>query len=144
MVIEPGLMTMLLNDLLLLLPNLDLQLKPVGFLWLPFWLFIMGCILTTIGFIMAWVMKSKAGYHSLMSVMLLPMWIFSGAVFQYDEAPVWMRVAMQGNPLTHGLRLMRNTFEGHTLTMQQHGIACTVVVGVWIILTLWAVKLVKR
>ena len=37
--------------------------------------------LTALGYFFAWRMDSVQGYHSIMSVVLLPMWLLSGALF---------------------------------------------------------------
>ncbi len=99
--------------LLLPLPALDLQLSIVGALALFGWMLGVGALLTGIGVIMAWGMTSSQGYHAVMSVLLLPMWIFSGAAFPMEGAPGWLGLIMRVNPLTHGLRLMRSCFAGH-------------------------------
>src|SRR5258708_19001386 len=40
-----------------------------------------GMALTALGFALAWALDSTQGYHAIMSVLLLPMWILSGAMF---------------------------------------------------------------
>jgi len=89
-----------------------LQLSWLGTAELLLWLFLAGLLLTTLGFSMAWAMTSTQGYHMLMSVLLLPMWLFSGAAFPMAGAPLWLRLIMQINPLTHGLHLIRGSFGG--------------------------------
>ena len=37
--------------------------------------------LTALGYVMAWRLDSTQGYHALMSVLLMPMWLLSGGVF---------------------------------------------------------------
>ena len=37
--------------------------------------------LTALGFTIAWRMESTHGFHAIMSVFLLPMWLLSGAFF---------------------------------------------------------------
>ncbi len=100
--------------LLLLLPMLSLSLTFGGLLQMLLWMLITGFLLTTLGVLMAWPMSSTHGYHSLMSVLLLPMWIFSGAAFPMTGAPMWLRLIMQINPLSHALALMRGSLAGHS------------------------------
>lgn len=55
--------------------------------------------LTALGFMMAWILPSTAAYHAVMSVVLFPLWILSGAMFPPPSN--WMGGLMQFNPMTH-------------------------------------------
>ncbi len=60
--------------------------------------------LTGLGLTFAWPMDSTAGYHAVMNLLLMPMWLLSGAVFPTTTAgPV--RWVMLANPLTYGQTL---------------------------------------
>lgn len=63
--------------------------------------------LTGLGVCIAWPMESTQGFHMIMNVFLLPMWLLSGSFFPLDGAPIWMRIAMQINPLTYGVAALR-------------------------------------
>jgi len=65
--------------------------------------------LTSLGFLIAWRMNSIQGFHAIMNLFLLPMWLLSGAVFPSSGAPVWIRWVMDVNPLTYGVALVRHT-----------------------------------
>ncbi|GAB4553520.1 MAG: hypothetical protein Tsb0013_15940 [Phycisphaerales bacterium] len=52
-----------------------------------------------VGLLLAWRIDSVAGFHGVMNLILLPMWLLSGALFPVDGAAGWMRVIMQINPL---------------------------------------------
>lgn len=95
---------------LLLLPNVHLSLTPVGAVVLIPLLLLLGLALTAVGVLIAWQMNSTQGYHAIMSVVLLPLWFLSGALFSADGAPGWMRLVMWLNPLGHGLTLVRWCF----------------------------------
>ena len=69
-------------------------------------LFVLGLALTAIGFTMAWRLDSTQGFHALMSVFLLPMWLLSGAFFQAGDSVVGWIVRL--NPLTYGVALVRH------------------------------------
>jgi len=58
--------------------------------------------MTALGLCVAWRMRSTAGFHAIMNLLLMPMWFLSGAVFPYDSAPAWQQVLMAVNPLTYG------------------------------------------
>jgi ABC-2 type transport system permease protein len=51
---------------------------------------------------MAWPLDSTQGYHALMSVLLMPMWLLSGAFFPVPDSG-WLAWVMRLNPLTYGV-----------------------------------------
>lgn len=61
--------------------------------------------LTALGFVLVWRMESTQGFHAVMSVLLLPMWLLSGAFFPADSP--WLAWVMRLNPLTYGVAGMR-------------------------------------
>lgn len=64
--------------------------------------------LTGLGFFFAWWLNSVQGFHSVMNVVLMPMWILSGAVFPADGAAGWVKGVMSFNPLTYGISAYRH------------------------------------
>lgn len=59
--------------------------------------------LTALGLILAWRLSSTAALHALLNVLLMPMWLLSGAVFPItDQTVLPLRVLMYVNPLTYG------------------------------------------
>ncbi len=69
-------------------------------------LFVLGLALTALGFTMAWRLDSTQGFHALMSVFLLPMWLLSGAFFPASDN--WVGWIVRLNPLTYGVALVRH------------------------------------
>lgn len=66
-----------------------------------------GMGLSALGLLIAWRMNSTQGYHSVMNLFLLPMWMLSGAVFPVSAARSWLGWVMTVNPMTYvvsGLR----------------------------------------
>ncbi len=61
--------------------------------------------LTALGFVLVWRMDSTQGFHAVMSVLLMPMWLLSGAFFPADSP--WLAWIMRLNPLTYGVAGMR-------------------------------------
>jgi ABC-2 type transport system permease protein len=68
--------------------------------------------LTAIGFACAWRVNSVQGFHAVMNLLLVPMWLLSGAFFPLTGAPVWLEALMRANPLTYGVALLRYAFYG--------------------------------
>lgn len=62
--------------------------------------------LTGLGFVIAWRMDSSQGFHAIMSVFLLPMWLLSGAFFRRG-AEGWLGGVVAANPLTYGVAALR-------------------------------------
>ncbi len=83
------------------------------------YMMLVSLALTSLGFTIAWRMESTQGFHAIMSVFLLPMWLLSGAFFPappiaagaglIDRGVYWI---MQVNPMTYcvsGLRELMYT-----------------------------------
>jgi ABC-2 type transport system permease protein len=64
-------------------------------------LLLISLSLSSLGFAAAWRTESMQGYHSVMNVLLFPMWLLSGAVFPADGAFEWVRWVMACNPLSY-------------------------------------------
>jgi ABC-2 type transport system permease protein len=68
--------------------------------------------LTALGYVIAWKMDSTQGFHAIMNLLLIPMWLLCGAVFPASGAPGWLRVVMALNPLTYGMAAVRWSIYG--------------------------------
>jgi len=62
--------------------------------------------LTALGFLIAWPMNSTQGYHAVMSIFLMPMWLVSGAFFPGGDSG-WLFWVIRANPLTYGVAGLR-------------------------------------
>ena len=58
------------------------------------------------GFWLAWKIESSPGFHTIMNMVLLPMWMASGAVFAASDSP-WLRFFMRVNPFPYGVAGIR-------------------------------------
>jgi ABC-2 type transport system permease protein len=67
---------------------------------------------TGLGFTMAWLLDSTAGYHALMMLVLMPMLLLSGAFFPMDGAHPALAWLMWADPLTYGVGLLRHALQG--------------------------------
>ncbi len=70
------------------------------------WMGLIAFLLTSLGYLIAWPMDSTQGFHAVMSVFLMPMWLLSGAFFPVPEQG-WLAWIMRANPLTYGLAGLR-------------------------------------
>jgi len=72
-------------------------------------IFLVSFMLTGLGFVIAWKMESTAGFHAIMNLLLMPMWMISGALFPLSEARGWIKGLMWANPLTYSISLLDAT-----------------------------------
>lgn len=63
--------------------------------------------LTSIGLIIAWRMESTQGFHVIVNMILIPVWLLSGAFFPQSGVPGWLGWPMRVNPLTYGMSALR-------------------------------------
>lgn len=68
--------------------------------------------LCAVGFAIAWWINSTQGYHAIMSVLLLPAWIVSGAMFPVNNGPAWLKVVGVINPLSYSASGVRRALSG--------------------------------
>ncbi|NNF05605.1 MAG: ABC transporter permease [Candidatus Eisenbacteria bacterium] len=68
---------------------------------------ITGIAMTALGFLLAWRMQSIQGFHAIMNLLLLPMWVLSGALFSMETAAPWIRALMKANPFSYALDAFR-------------------------------------
>ncbi|MDX6766521.1 MAG: ABC transporter permease [Candidatus Methylacidiphilales bacterium] len=66
--------------------------------------------LTALGYLIAWPLDSTAGFHAIMNIFLLPLWLLSGTLFSQDSAQGLVYWMMKLNPLTYGLAALRYGF----------------------------------
>ena len=63
--------------------------------------------LTNLGLMIAWRMDSTQGFHAIMNLILIPIWLLSGAFFPVSGVPKLLEWTMQLNPLTYGVAALR-------------------------------------
>jgi len=63
--------------------------------------------LTTLGFAIAWKLNSTQGFHAIINLLMIPLWLVSGALFPITGASIWVRALMLANPLTYGVEALR-------------------------------------
>ena len=102
-----GSLIAIVQGLLFLLLGLTLSLHftAVSLLLIVVLLSIVSLALTGLGFVIAWRLDSTQGFHAIMSVFLMPMWLLSGAFFPATEG--WLGWIVRLNPLTYGVALLR-------------------------------------
>jgi ABC-2 type transport system permease protein len=69
-------------------------------------IFLVSFTLTGLGFVIAWKMDSTSGFHAIMNLLLVPMWMVSGSLFPMATAQGAIRAIMWANPLTYSISLL--------------------------------------
>lgn len=87
------------------------SLSVIGFLAL------VGFSLTALGYLIAWPMDSTHGFHAIMSVFLMPMWLLSGSFFPPGESG-WLSWVIRLNPLTYGVAGLRRIMTANPAAVQ--------------------------
>lgn len=67
---------------------------------------LIGLGLCGLGFAFAWRINSIQGFHAIMSLLLFPMWLLSGAFFP-PQGSGWLQWVISVNPLTYGVAALR-------------------------------------
>jgi len=89
-----------------LVPEMAWNLSVTGVLGTIAFLMLMGFGLCGLGYIFAWRLDSIQGFHAIMSVLLFPMWLLSGAFFPAAGSG-WLKWIIAVNPLTYGVAGLR-------------------------------------
>lgn len=97
---------------LALAPLSGIRLTPASALEAAGVLAVLALALSALGFAFAWKVDSVQGFHAVMNVVLMPMWLLSGSFFPVSGAPAWLAVLMRINPLTYGVAALRWAFYG--------------------------------
>jgi ABC-2 type transport system permease protein len=87
----------------LLAPAVGIRLGPAQAIEVTAVLFLISFGMTALGFYFAWRLDSVQGFHSVMNLLMMPMWVLSGALFPVSGAHSWIGWIMRVNPLTYGM-----------------------------------------
>jgi ABC-2 type transport system permease protein len=119
-------------------PLVGFKLTVVSVLWLTVTMFLSAFALTALGFAIAWWMNSTAGYHAVMNIVLLPLWLLSGAIFPASGASKWLGWVMAVNPLSYSVKAIQAGLYG------ENGVAAFTVTAVFAVVMFVAALAVTR
>lgn len=118
--------------LAVLAPFLGISLGVQQIVLLVLALFLSAFALTALGFLIAWRLDSTHGFHALINLFLIPMWLLSGALFPTSGAQAWIAWVMRLNPLTYSVDAVRGALylgDPRVMTMPQLGVSFAVTVA---------------
>jgi ABC-2 type transport system permease protein len=73
-------------------------------------LLLVGLAMTGLGFLVAWPMDSTQGFHAIMNIFLMPLWMMSGALFPMPAGTGWLYWVGLLNPVSYGVTAIRAAF----------------------------------
>ena len=97
-------------------PFLGIHFTFVSFALTVAVVFLVAFSLTALGFIIAWPMDSTGGFHAVINLFLIPLWLLSGSMFPLAGASIWIRGLMRINPLSYGTDALRMLLYPRELT----------------------------
>ena len=126
-----------------LAPDFRLDLGLLDWLCVIAFVTTMAYGLTALGYLIAWPMQSTQGFHAIMSVFLMPMWLLSGAFFPGETG--WVSWIIRLNPLSYGVAGLRQLLYPSADWSSQSGLpSLTVCVAVTVIFAVVAAALCAR
>lgn len=131
---------------LMLAPLVGISLTPVTVAGALLVLFVLGIALSGLGLLIAWPLDSTQGFHAIMNLVLVPMWLLSGAMFPPGGAAKWLTWVMFLNPLTYGVTALRQALYLGDMTGLPASVSMPVALGVTLffaaVMTIAAAKIV--
>jgi ABC-2 type transport system permease protein len=91
-------------------PFIGLKFGLEQFLIIALVTFLVAFALTALGFAIAWRMESAQGFHAIINLFLIPLWMLSCALFPMHGASGWLKWLMNANPLKYGMDALLLTF----------------------------------
>jgi ABC-2 type transport system permease protein len=101
---------------LTLLPVAGISPGPTALVGVVASIVLLGLALSGLGILIAWPMQSTQGFHVIMNIALVPLWLLSGALFPPSGASAWVRAVMTVNPLTPAVGMLRGLLTGDALS----------------------------
>lgn len=131
----------------LLLPLLGVVPSAIGLLLMLLVTTLIGVSFTALGVVMAWRTETTRGFHALMNLFLMPLWLLSGGFFPAEGAPRILQWVIRLNPVSYGIDALRQGLylpDSPPVGTSSLGISLTVTILLAVFLTAIAVRVVSR
>ncbi len=96
---------------LALAPLAGLALAPLRIVAATGVMIVIAFGLTSLGLLIAWRLESTQGFHAIMNLILIPIWLLSGAFFPPAGVAAPLSWLMRLDPLTYGLAALRSSLD---------------------------------
>ena len=100
--------------ILIFSPLIGINITLTKFLMVVPLMFFISFTISGIGIIIAARMESFEGFNLIINFIIMPMFLLSGAIFPITNLPSWLSVAVNINPLSYGVDIMRWVMTGVT------------------------------
>lgn len=112
---------------------------PVNLLHLPLTIiiiFLTSYVFTMLGLLLATLTESFEGFHALINLITMPMFLFSGAFYPLQNVPKWLELLTRVNPLTYAIKLLREALLNNEINIT----ALTIIITIMIVVTIITAK----
>jgi len=133
---------------LVLAPLAGISLGPASIIVSALMMAVIAFALTCIGLVIAWRIESTQGFHAIMNLILIPIWLLSGAFWPVEGAPPWLEWTMRLNPLTYGVAALRAGLylrqPGSAGSLPSLAFSCTIAIVFAVAMYLLAARVARR
>ena len=86
---------------------------------------LVGFCMTGLGFLVAWPMDSTQGFHAIMNIFLMPLWMMSGALFPMPPGSGWLYWVGLLNPVSYSVSAIRDALlmSSSTTSLSHYGMS---------------------
>lgn len=88
-------------------PLAGVQLTPLSVVEGVALMFLTSIAMTSLGLVIAIRMTDFEGFGSIQNMVVMPMFLLSGAMFPTHDLPVWLSALLVANPLSYGVHAVR-------------------------------------
>ena len=101
--------------------------------------------MTGLGFLVAWPMDSTQGFHAIMNVVLMPLWMVSGSLFPLPSGNSIIGWIGALNPVTYGVSAIRQSLGSPAVAgMPSLGLSLLVTLGFCVVTYAASYRFVSR
>ncbi len=130
---------------LLILPLIGIEMNIATIIWSLVNLFTLSIFFTTIGFSLSTMYETTQGYHAIMNLILVPLWLLSGSVFPIQTAPQFLQTIISFNPLFYGFKLIESIwFESQNVNISELYFSYLLIISLTIIFYFISIKILNK
>ena len=132
---------------LLFVPLIPINIPLLNLIILFCFCSLIGVGFTGMGFYVAWRSETVSAYHAIMSVVFIPMWLLSGALFPSKGVADWLLWLMSVNPVTYAMNGLRTIFYSRPVDLLDDPsfIFSLIITFVWALFTVFmSMRIINR
>lgn len=108
---------------------------------------LIGLSFTALGVVIAWRTRTTRGFHAIMNLFLMPLWVLSGAFFPAEGAPGVLRWIIRLNPVSYGVAGLRDAMylpASSPLASPPLGLSLSITAAFTVLMFFLAVRAVQK